>query len=64
MAMTIDESQCTACAMCESECPTDSILEKGGVFSIDAASCNECEGLEDGPQCVNSCPVDDCIVRA
>jgi len=62
MAMKIDDTQCTNCAMCEPVCPTEAVKEKGGVFFIDADTCTECEGEADGPQCVDACPVDDCIV--
>jgi len=61
MAYKIDASQCTACAACESDCPSDAIYEKGGVFAIKPDQCTECSGESDGAQCVASCPVD-CIV--
>jgi ferredoxin len=63
MAMKIIEDECIACAVCEVECPTESISEKDGIFVIDAETCVECEGYFDSPTCVEVCPVD-CIVPA
>ena len=54
--------ECTACGLCIPECPTDSIAE-GDIYIVDAATCNECEDQDDGPQCVAVCPVD-CIEPA
>ena len=63
MAMKINED-CIACGACVPECPTDSITEGDGVlYVIDAATCVECEGHFDEPQCVAVCPVD-CIEKA
>jgi ferredoxin len=63
MAMKITE-ECIACGACVPECPTNSITEGDGtLYVIDAATCVECVGHHDSPQCVSVCPVE-CIVKA
>ncbi len=62
MSMKITE-ECIACGACEPACPTNSITEGDGVYVIDAATCVECVGHFDSPQCAASCPVE-CIVKA
>jgi ferredoxin len=63
MAMKITED-CIACGACLPECPTESITEGDGItYVIDAATCVECEGHFDEPQCVSVCPVE-CIEKA
>ena len=62
MAMKITE-ECIACGACEPECPTKSITEGDTVYVIDAATCVECKGHHDSPNCKTVCPVD-CIVQA
>lgn len=63
MSMKITE-ECIACGACMPECPTQSISEGDGtVYVIDPATCVECVGHNDSPQCVAVCPVD-CIVKA
>ena len=62
MAMKITD-ECTACALCEPECPTTSITEGDDIFIIDPETCNECEDQDDGPECVAVCPVE-CIEKA
>lgn len=44
--------ECTACGICASECPTDSITEAKPIFLIDADTCTDCMA------CVPVCPVD------
>jgi ferredoxin len=61
MAMLINDD-CTACGVCEPECPNEAITEGDPIYLIDAAKCTECSDLDDGPQCVGVCPVD-CIVK-
>lgn len=64
MAMQILKSACTACGDCMTVCPTNSITPFKGIYKIDAATCTECEGDFDMPQCVNACMEDNCIVPA
>ena len=63
MAYKIINSQCTACAACEPECPNNAIREKDGTFIIKPEKCTECIGYFDDPQCVAVCPVENtCII--
>jgi ferredoxin len=64
MALQIIRDLCTACGDCEPVCPTDSVKPFKGVYAIDGASCTECEGESDAPQCLDVCMEDDCIVPA
>lgn len=64
MALQIIKALCTSCGDCEPLCPTSSIIPWKGVYKIDAASCTECEGEYDSPQCLDACMEDDCIVPA
>jgi len=61
MTMTITD-ECIACGACLTECPTSSISE-GDIYVIDQATCVECEGHYDSPQCAAVCPVE-CVVKA
>ncbi len=61
MAMKISE-ECIECGACLPDCPTNSITE-GTPYVIDLATCVECEGHYDSPQCVSVCPVE-CITKA
>lgn len=61
MSMIINGDECTACGDCEPVCPTHAISLQNGVFTIDAASCTECEGKSNEPQCLSVCPMDYCI---
>ena len=63
MAMTIDQSVCSACGECEPLCPTGAILPNKGTFAIKASLCNECEDY-DFPQCADVCEEEDCILPA
>lgn len=60
MALLINE-ECINCAVCEPECPNESISEGESIYEIDAEKCTECVGFFDEPQCIAVCPVD-CIV--
>ncbi len=62
MAMKITD-ECTACGLCEPECPQSAISEGDPIYIIDPNVCNECEGVEGGSKCVAVCPVD-CIIKA
>ena len=55
MAMTITDD-CTACGVCEPECPNEAISEADPIYVIDAEKCTECADVEEGPQCVKWCP--------
>jgi len=59
MALMITD-ECVNCGVCEPECPNDAISEGDDTYVIDPASCTECVGHFDEPQCVDVCPVD-CI---
>jgi len=52
---------CTACGLCEPECPNKAISEGDGIYLIDPAKCTECMGYFDQPQCAMVCPVESCI---
>ena len=62
MAMKITE-ECISCGACLPECPTTSITEGDNIYIIDEATCVECVGHHDSPQCIAVCPVE-CIVKA
>jgi len=62
MTMKITD-ECISCGACEAACPTESIGEGDGLYVIDAATCVECVGHFDSPQCAGVCPVE-CIVKA
>nr|WP_324292843.1 4Fe-4S binding protein [uncultured Cohaesibacter sp.] len=64
MAMMINADVCTACGDCETTCPSNAISPKKGVYYIDPALCNECEGIHDSPKCLEGCFEEDCIVPA
>lgn len=59
MAHTIND-ECIACGVCEDECPNSAISE-GDIYVIDVSKCTDCEGTDDGPQCVSVCPTDACV---
>lgn len=62
MAMKITE-ECISCGACVPECPTESISEGDTIYVINSATCVECEGHFDEPQCLTVCPVES-IVKA
>ena len=53
---------CISCGACEPECSTNSISAGDDHQIIDEATCVDCIGHFDEPQCVAACPVD-CIVK-
>ena len=63
MALIITD-ECIACDACLPECPNEAISVGDPIYVIDADKCTECEGFFDEPQCVEVCPIDDCIVKA
>ena len=60
MALRITD-ECINCDVCEPECPNGALSQGGDTYVIDPATCTECVGHFDTPQCVEVCPVD-CIV--
>lgn len=64
MALSIDVDQCTSCGICEPDCPSGSIHEHDGAYTIDGAACTECEGHATSPRCIDNCPVEGCISPA
>lgn len=60
MAFMIND-ECTACGICETECPNDAITEGDDIFVIEADHCTECVGFHDTQQCAEVCPVDACV---
>jgi ferredoxin len=61
MALKITE-ECINCGACLPECPTNSITEGPSIYVIDAATCVECIGHFDAPQCQAVCPVADVAI--
>jgi ferredoxin len=61
MAMKILES-CIDCGACLEECPNEAIAKGEGLYVVDAERCSECVGAFETPQCVEACPIDDCII--
>jgi len=59
MALYITD-ECINCDVCEPECPNDAIFQGELIYEINHASCTECVGHFDEPQCEVVCPVD-CI---
>jgi ferredoxin len=62
MAMIILDT-CVNCAACEPECPNEAITEGDGIYVIAVEKCTECVGHFDQPKCVETCPVDGCIIK-
>jgi len=52
MAYKIDDSKCSNCGACESDCPSEAISEKNGKRWIDADKCVDCGA------CSAACPVE------
>ena len=57
----IINDECIVCNACVDDCPTDAISEGEDIFVIDQDKCIECVEEADEPQCVEVCPIDDCI---
>lgn len=63
MALLIND-ECIACDACLPECPNDAIEVGDPIYVIIEDKCTECEGHFDEPQCIEVCPIDDCIEPA
>jgi ferredoxin len=61
MSMVIVE-ECISCSACEPECPNEAITAGDAIYVVNAELCTECVGAFDAPQCVTTCPVENCIV--
>jgi ferredoxin len=53
--------ECTACGLCEPECPVKAIAAGDPIYVIDFAKCVECVGHFDEAQCAAVCPVAACV---
>lgn len=60
MAYRITE-ECTACGLCESECPVQAISVGDPVYLIDPEKCVECKGHYESPRCAEVCPLGACV---
>lgn len=60
MSMAITET-CINCGNCEPVCPNQAIAAGENLYVIAHERCTECVGAFDKPQCVESCPIEDCI---
>ncbi len=60
MALKIND-ECIACDACLPECPNEAIEAGDPLYIIIEEKCTECEGFFDEPQCIEVCPIDDCI---
>jgi ferredoxin len=56
MALYITDA-CINCDVCEPACPNGAISQGDEYYGIDPASCTECVGHADAPQCIEVCPV-------
>jgi ferredoxin len=52
--------ECINCTACEYECPVRAISPGPSQFTIDAATCVECDGYFSVPRCRSVCPVAAC----
>ncbi len=60
MAYKITE-ECTACGLCEPECPVQAIAAGDPIYTIDFSKCVECVGHFDEAQCAAVCPSGACV---
>lgn len=60
MSMVITET-CINCGNCEPTCPNQAISAGDSIYLIAQERCTECVGAFDKPQCVESCPIGECI---
>jgi NAD-dependent dihydropyrimidine dehydrogenase PreA subunit len=42
MSFRIVGEECISCGSCQSECPTEAIVEQGDIFIIKPELCNDC----------------------
>lgn len=63
MALAITDA-CTGCYGCQTVCPTGAVRPRPPRFTILAASCTECAGKYDQPQCAAICPVEGAIINS
>lgn len=61
MAYKITED-CISCGACEPACKNGAIKEGETTYEVDANKCTECVGWFDSPQCVDTCPVEACVL--
>jgi ferredoxin len=62
MAMRI-QNECINCGSCEADCPNQAISSGDPTYKIDSGKCTECRGTFDAPRCVETCPIEGCIVE-
>ena len=60
MSMAIAET-CINCGNCEPACPNQAIAAGDNIYVISHERCTECVGAFEKPQCVEACPISDCI---
>jgi len=60
MAMVIVDT-CINCGNCEPTCPNQAISAGENIYVVNHERCTECVGAFDKPQCVEACPISDCI---
>jgi len=54
--------ECISCGACEAECPNEAISEGETIYVIDPDKCTECVGSYESSRCVETCPVDCCVL--
>ncbi len=54
--------ECISCGACEPECPNEAISEGETIYVIDPDKCTECVGSYESSRCVETCPVDCCVL--
>ena len=60
MALKITDD-CINCDVCTPECPNEAISMGPEIFEIHPDQCTECVGHYETSQCVEVCPVENCI---
>ncbi len=54
--------ECINCGACEVDCKNEAIKEGDSIYVIDPDKCTECVGWFDTVKCVETCPVDCCVL--